>query len=493
MLALLDGYPLRSMAVRMTFDGEVSNAVQATKRFTYYVDTSLSVSRLHPLGGPISGGTAVHLYLADSRLLVDLGGELYGPTCRFSHSEPSPARERMIARSTLVRADLTSCNGQRYCGAGWSALLCVAPPHTGPLNAEGAADVSVEVTVNGQDYTTSGRSFRYYDPSSWRAESFAPLGGPLTGNTSMRIASRLVEPLGDVRCRFGDHPLTKQTNATILSASEVACASPPHWEAREGKQHVEVQLTLNGQDYLSFGPQVRLFTYYALDQPPYGLSVDRLTPNGGPNAGGTLVSVRGTGFADLGGLFCSFGHSEGATIMPASLVDSSLLQCSSPAVSNATAFSDYVVEVTINGQFHARTAARSVSFAYYSSDDVRVSRVYPQGGPAVGGSLVTVYGIGFRDLKHGVGLFCAFGSAPPLMPATASGVNLLTCRSPPRPIDIESPAESCPAGVRPSVAIRLTLNANNSANANVNAFSAGDAPQNKFHYHEFANANGGAS
>ena len=55
----------------------------------------------------------------------------------------------MLDRSILVRANLTSCEGQRYCGAGWSAMLCVAPPYTGPLVA-GAADVTIEVTVNGQ-------------------------------------------------------------------------------------------------------------------------------------------------------------------------------------------------------------------------------------------------------------------------------------------------------------------------------------------------------
>ena len=37
----------------------------------------------------------------------DLGGERHGPACRFSYSEPSPARDRLVPRATTVRANLT--------------------------------------------------------------------------------------------------------------------------------------------------------------------------------------------------------------------------------------------------------------------------------------------------------------------------------------------------------------------------------------------------
>ena len=473
-------------AVEVTVNGQLHALTSSGVPFRFFNSSAFGVSWLYPRGGPISGGTIVHLYLVDNGMLVDLGGEQYGPACRFSYSEPSASRDRIVAHSTFVRANLTSCAGQRYCGAGWSAMACIAPPYTGP-RVDGASDMTVEVTVNGQDFTSSSRTFRYYDPTEWRVRSFAPLGGPLSGNTSMRLVHSLVQSLGDVRCRFGDHPITQQTNATIETDSLIACVSPPHWEKREGRQHAEVQVTLNGQDYLRFGTQARLFTFYTLDDPVYGLSVQHLSPHGGPQAGGTLVIVTGTGFAELGGLFCTFGREPA---VPASLVDDAEIKCLAPASSPSTAFEQAAVELTINGQLHARTSA-SVAFSYYRPQDVRVSSIYPHGGTADGGTLVTVYGTGFRDLDHGSGMYCSFGDIPPLMPATVGTAteDWLTCYSPPL-LYTSQPPGSCSDGVRPSVPLRLTLNGNNSADADVNAMSNDDHPQNRFTYIELDAAAG---
>ena len=194
------------------------------------------------------------------------------------------------------------------------------------------------MTINGQDFSRSAVFFRYYDPSAWRLLKFTPRGGPLAGNTTVRLDADKLQPLGDVRCRFGDYPLTEEMNATIIRPSLVQCVSPPHWERKEGKQHVEIQLTLNGQDYLRIGTQsgylqARQFTYYALDDSVKGgLSVLRLSPNGGPSAGGTLVRVAATGIADVGGLMCRMqGESPvGATLSD----DAELLRCTTPRLAS---------------------------------------------------------------------------------------------------------------------------------------------------------------
>ena len=460
MLALLAGLPRRNAPFRMTLDGEDEVIISSRAHFTFYKDPEFNIERMHPLGGPLGGGTVVHIYLADDALLVDLGGEEHGPECLFTYSEPTATLERTEMRSTRVRANLTNCNGLRQCGAGWGSLMCTVPPYAGPLLA-GAADVTLEVTINGQDFSRTGRSFRYYDPAAWRVRSFAPRGGPLTGNTSMRLDTELLQPLGDVRCRFGDYPLTSESNATIQDPSVTLCVSPAHWERREGEQHAELQVTLNGQDYLRFGPQARQFTYYALDDAAKGLSVLHLSPNGGPTAGGTLLRLTGTGFADVGGLWCQFEHAT----MPATLQDASTLFCLSPSSVAPSAFDGQPVEVTINDQLHARTNS-GVAFHFFQPQHVRVSRVYPMGGPGAGGTVVTVYGRGFRDLDHGAGLQCEFGG--PLVPATvaaSSSEDRLTCVTPPVETGSSESHTICPAGqgMRPSVPVRLTLNGNNSA------------------------------
>ena len=431
----------------------------------------------------------MHLYLIDDRLLVDLGGEMYGPACRFSYFEMSPSRDRMIGRSTIVRANLTNCQGLRSCGAGWHAMRCEVPPYHGPTGVDGAMDVTVEATINGQDFTTSGRTFRYYDPASWRVLSFAPLGGPLTGNTSVTIQGNLLQSLGDVRCRFGEHEAHEEVNATFTLDSFLTCTSPPHWAQSKDLQHVELQVTLNGQDYLTFGLQAtQVFTYYRLNGPTHGqgLSVVRLSPHGGPGVGGTLVTVIGTGFTDLalggGGLMCSFGSAQPS---PATMVDGiedSKVKCYSPPSRNSTAFEVQPVEVTINGQLHASTNS-GIGFSVYQRQDVRVSKIYPRGGPEAGGLLVTVYGKGFVDLDHGHGLFCSFGDREKnLSPASAASAEVLTCISPPRMSPEEH--ESCPAGLRSSVPLRITLNGNNSADGGTSAFTA-DKTSELLRWHYF--------
>ena len=380
--------------MQFTLDGQKKNALVSPVPFTFYIETALAVASLYPLGGPSDGGTAVYLYLTDSRLLVDLGGELYGPACRFSYSEPSPSRDHVIARTILVRANLTSCSGQRDCGAGWGAMACVAPQYTGPLDINGAADVVVEVTINGQDFTSSGRTFRYYDPATWRVSSFSPSGGPLTGNTSIQIHGQFLQILGDVRCRFGDHPLASDTKATLLSAVRATCVSPHHWETTDGVKHVEVQLTLNGQHYLRFGTQAKLFTFYALNQPAYGLSVRSLTPSGGPHLGGTIINVRGVGFTALGPSgdepLCTFSGEASARANARTSSDSVL--CSAPRISvMASAYQENrLVDVIPNHQLDQHTSS-SVSFRYFNASALSIASLYPLGGPSDGGTAVYLY------------------------------------------------------------------------------------------------------
>ena len=490
-LGLLLGHPLRHVSLGLSLNGasdEASSIASDAAHFTYYVDTALTISRVHPLGGPTSGGTRLHVYLTDDRLLVDLGGSVHGVYCRFSWTQPSPSRERQESLSVTMHGNLTTCGGARRCGAGWGAIVCESPAYAdygGALSAAGDADVTVEVSINGQDFSSGGPSFRFYDPTSWRVHHFEPRGGPLDGNTSMSLHSALLQDLGDVRCRFlGDDGIAAETNATVhAGGSLVSCLSPAHWERSVGAaRYTSVDLTLNGQEYLRqmTEPYVGIFTYYPLNDRVVGPSLLRLSPNGGPSLGGTLVRVNGTGLVDAGGLLC---HFAGEHAVPASRVDRETIVCRSPptTLSIGAAFEPRVLEVTLNGQLKAQTAG-ALSFHYYRPEMVRVSRVYPLGGLSEGGTAVTVWGSGFVELDHGSGLSCVFSDTT-LVPATlatngGAGSQVLTCVSPPRPpperanplapfLRKEAGSEfddrvGFQCAPRPAAAVRITLNGNNS-------------------------------
>ena len=493
-------------ALELTFNGYDTNGTitESNVPYTYYHPAAFNVSRVFPLGGPLGGGTLVSVYLTDDRLLVDLGGGQRGLYCAFSYEEEVGELGHKVVETKTIRVDaeLADCGGARACGAGWGSITCQAPPiPLHEITRDGdARDVRVDVTVNGQNYTDGGVLYRYYDDTAWRIHGFHPRGGPLGGNTSLAVTGMRLQPLGDVRCRYG--VLNPQVNATVVASTSIACVSPPHWRWRgvtedgakraagEGGQDAAVQLvdleiTLNGQDYLPYLPHTSTYSYYSLDAFPSGVAVLGARPNGGPSGGGTLVDVTGVGFVDRGNILCHFGASPEAgasdddpwdpMTVRATWVTSEHIRCLSPPATLADAdgapFEARALEVTVNSQLRALTAG-AVPFTYVAPAAVTVSRVYPRGGPRGGGTTVTVWGAGFRDLDRGDGLKCKFGDSGLIVAALdgvddpggawpdggqgaadagGAGPQTLTCVAPPLP-----PSEACQ-----TVQVRVTNNAHN--------------------------------
>jgi len=215
--------------------------------------------------------------------------------------------------------------------------------------------------------------------------------------------------MGDVRCRFG--ALNMETNASVLDANRLTCLSPRSWMAEEAAAvqavvAVHLEVTLNGQQF--FGRSVlgeNVFRYFALDR-TFGLSVRSITPSGGSSVGGTLVTVRGTGF--LRGTWatvpeCRFG--EHGTV-PATIRNGEELTCASPTwATNGS--SSFFLEVGINGEAVAFTSGAAASFSYHTPS--HLDGIHPLGGSQAGGTLLTITGTNFRELDHGHGLRCLFG------------------------------------------------------------------------------------
>ena len=51
----------------------------------------------------------------------------------------------------------------------------------------------------------------------------------MTGNTSMVFTGMRLQPLSDVRCRFGD--LNVEVNATVEDSHTLRAVSPYHWNS----------------------------------------------------------------------------------------------------------------------------------------------------------------------------------------------------------------------------------------------------------------------
>jgi hypothetical protein len=273
----------------------------------------------------------------------------------------------------------------------------------------------VEVSLNGQDYTTSGPWFVAYDQGLVHVSGLVPHGGPLAGGTRVVVhGSSFVDH--NVHCRFGNGAAAVLVRAALLNASAIACTTPPDRSEPAG---TPVEVSLNG-DVASHTLTTDgvLFVFYNAS----AVSVSATAPLGGPSAGGTVVMINGSGFADLGGVHCRFGAGAAATV-PATVRSSTQLACTSPPV---PAGGVVQLALTFNDDMAAFVTS-SASFDYYAASVLSVSRVRPVGGPSAGGTLLNVSGTGFATLGS---VFCRFGIADRISPGTVVSAQLVQCVSP---------------------------------------------------------------
>ena len=148
------------------------------------------VSRLHLERGPVAGGTNVTVTGSSFR-----GGSEY--RCRFG------------GKGSVVHG---TYRAER------DALHCMAPPQ-GPANA------SVEVSLNAQQFTTSGVKFEYY--ALVRVSHAVPIAGPPGGGTQLTVHGEGFSRglTGWYRCQYGGGA-GAVVEASLVSDSVLRCETP---------------------------------------------------------------------------------------------------------------------------------------------------------------------------------------------------------------------------------------------------------------------------
>ncbi len=166
-----------------------------------------------------------------------------------------------------------------------------------PLHASGT--YALEVTQNGQDFTTSGYTFRYYHTCS--VGSISPMSGPARkSGTNIKVLGENFVNTTHLQCRFG----LAIVPATFVRSTEIFCSSPPvkssslafvhlpgyYSQLMKGKI-VSLEVSSNGQDFTSDGVQ---FLYLEDIEKPY-IAMSELQIF----ATGTPVIIRGNNFGKL--------------------------------------------------------------------------------------------------------------------------------------------------------------------------------------------------
>ncbi|WP_169835025.1 IPT/TIG domain-containing protein [Pandoraea oxalativorans] len=229
---------------------------------------------------------------------------------------------------------------------------------TTPAHAAGLVDVVV-TTAGGS--VTLPTSFTY--ASAPTVTSVAPQSGPTAGGTSVTITGTNLS--GATQVTFGG---TNAATYTVNSGTSITATSP----SGAGTVDIRVQ-TPGGTSAISGADR---FTYVI---PP---NVTAIAPATGPGAGGTLVTIVGTGFT--GATVVTFGGSNatGYTVSG----DTSIT-ATSPA---GTGIQD--VRVTTAGGTSAVSGVDK--FTYVSAPTI--TGVTPNIGPDSGGGQVTISGTGLN-------------------------------------------------------------------------------------------------
>lgn len=240
------------------------------------------------------------------------------------------------------------------------AVVFISSPKT--LEAQSPGQPSKEYIYVG------GRLIATEEPASSSAisiTSISPIAGTINGGTSVTITGNGFQTGATVT--FGG---MQATNVMVVNSTSITANTPPHAAGA-----VNVVVTASGQ---SSPPLSGGFTYSANPAP----TISTVVPNSGSTAGGTSVTINGSGF--LTGATVTFGGTSATNV---TVQSGSAISATAPAhTSGAT---DVVVKnpdnqvVTLSGGFT------------YTNPPPTITSVSPTSGSQNGGTSVTISGTGF--------------------------------------------------------------------------------------------------
>ena len=233
---------------------------------------------------------------------------------------------------------------------------------TTPAHAAGGVTVTVTNPDAQSGSLTSG--FTYVAAPS--LSSVNPNTGPATGGTGVTITG--TNFVSGATVTFGG---TAATNVVVVSGTQITATTPAHAAGA-------VTVTVTNPDTQS-GSLSSGFTYTSVTAP----TVSGVSPNTGPAAGGTGVTITGTNFA--AGATVTFGGTAATNVV---VVSATQITATTPAHAAGA------VTVTVTNP-DTQSGSLSNGFTYLAAPTV--SSVTPKSGPVGGGTGVTITGASFAS------------------------------------------------------------------------------------------------
>ncbi|MBH0009803.1 IPT/TIG domain-containing protein [Salinibacterium sp. SWN1162] len=330
-------------ATGVTFDGEDGTS------FTVVSDTEITVTT--PAGVEGAAAVVVEHPAGDA----SAGDFTYVAAPTISAMDPDLGPIAGGTEVTITGTGFTDATGVTFDGDDGTSFTVVSDTEitvSSPAHAAGAVAVVVE-HVGGD---TAAGDFTYLANPS--VTDLAPTSGPLAGGTEVTITGTGFT--GATGVTFdGD----AGTSFTVVSDTEITVSSPAHGAGAAAVvvEHPIVDAAAGD------------FTYTD------GPAIASLTPDIGPVAGGTVVTITGTGFTGATGV--TFDGEDGTSF---DLVSDTEITVSSPEHDAGA------VNVVIT---HPGGDSAPEPFTYLATPAVTL--VSPNAGPLEGGTEVTITGTGF--------------------------------------------------------------------------------------------------
>ncbi len=272
------------------------------------------------------------------------------------------------AGGTFVTISGTSFTGATAVDFGTTAATNLSILNDTTITADspsGTGVVNVTVTAPGGTSAVSpADEFTYTVPAAPDVTGVSPNSGPAAGGTLVTITGTSFT--GATVVDFGT---TAATNPTVVNDTTITADSPA------GTGTVDVTVTTPvGTSATSPADQ---FTYIAAP------TVTVLSPTSGTTAGGTPVTITGTGFT--GATAVDFGPTAATNV---SVVSATSITADSPAGTGT-------VDVTVTTPGGTSPTSSADQFTYTAAVAPAVTGVTPATGSTAGGTPVTISGSGF--------------------------------------------------------------------------------------------------
>jgi len=382
-------------------DTQVGNLASA---YTYQVVPT--VSSVAPNAGALAGGTAITVtgtgFVAGAT--VDLGGSACGSVTVVSGTSITCTTTAHVAGSvtaTVTNADTQSGNLASAYTYQAAPAVTVVSPSAGALAGSTAITItgsgflagatvdfggsactgvtvvsptsitcttsahaagSVTVAVTNTDTQTGNLASSYTYQAAPTVASVAPSSGPLAGGTAVTITGTGF--LAGATIDFGGSACS---GVTVVSSTSITCTTTAHASGA-------ITATVTNSDTQN-GNLVSAYTY----QPAPVVSA--ISPSIGSTAGGTAVSITGTGF--VAGATVTIGGASCGTL---TVVSPTLITCTTSAAGAG------LVDVVAT---NVDTQTGTLFLGYLYLVPPTVTSIVPNAGALAGGTAVTITGTNF--------------------------------------------------------------------------------------------------